>query len=227
MTAILLDFGGVLVLPNAEPVRSALSELQDEVADEALERAFYGGISAIDRSGPLTSEIEPVETYVEGFLTTLGLSSSSIALGPSVAAAFLGVDLPWSTVVHSSVEAMRELQRGGHLLAVVSNSDGRVKVRLREFDIAQIGHGAGATVGAIIDSHVVGIRKPDARIFRMALAEIGASPADAVHVGDSLVYDVKGAEAADLRAIHFDPWAMCSDRNHEHIRTLAELLPIV
>lgn len=88
---------------------------------------------------------------------------------------------------------------------VVSNSDGRVEGRLRTLAIAQVGDGVGATIQAVLDSSSVGVRKPDARIFELALAKVGVAPAQAVHVGDSLVYDVRGAVAAGVRPIHFDP----------------------
>lgn len=61
-TAVLLDFGGVLVLPSVEPVRSALAGLDERLPDEVLERAFYSGIAAIDRRGPFASEEESTET---------------------------------------------------------------------------------------------------------------------------------------------------------------------
>ena len=58
---------------------------------------------------------------------------------------------------------------------------------------------------AIIDSTVVGVAKPAAEIFRHALDPLGVSPEQAVYVGDTVRYDVRGARNAGLTPIHFDP----------------------
>ena len=42
-------------------------------------------------------------------------------------------------------------------------------------------------------SSEVGVRKPDPRIFRRALAALGAEPENALFVGDRLYEDVRGA----------------------------------
>ena len=46
-----------------------------------------------------------------------------------------------------------------------------------------------------------GCIKPATRLFELALEGLGASPAKAVHVGDSLKRDVAGAKAAGCAAV--------------------------
>lgn len=46
-----------------------------------------------------------------------------------------------------------------------------------------------------------GFRKPDARLFRMALASLDMSPDEAVYVGDNNYRDVCGAQGAGLWAV--------------------------
>ena len=53
-----------------------------------------------------------------------------------------------------------------------------------------------------------GISKPDARLFGHALASLGATAAESVHVGDSWDKDVAGALGAGLRVVWFN-------RHHE------------
>jgi FMN phosphatase YigB (HAD superfamily) len=45
------------------------------------------------------------------------------------------------------------------------------------------------------------VRKPDPAIFHGALRALGASPEDAIHVGDDPVLDVEGARAAGMRVV--------------------------
>jgi len=80
-------------------------------------------------------------------------------------------------------------------------------------------------MGVILDSAVVGVAKPDPGIFRIALDALNV-PADgtALHVGDSLRYDVAGALAAGLQPVHMDPYRLCcAPEGHPHISSLAEL----
>ncbi len=53
----------------------------------------------------------------------------------------------------------------------------------------------------VVSSAAVGAAKPDPEIFRRGLRLAGASPADAVHVGDSLAEDVTGARAAGVAPV--------------------------
>jgi putative hydrolase of the HAD superfamily len=72
---------------------------------------------------------------------------------------------------------------------------------------------------------VVGVAKPDPRIFGLALDSLGVEASENVlHVGDSLRYDVTGALAAGLRPVHLDPYGFCPDPDgHEHVRSLLDV----
>jgi putative hydrolase of the HAD superfamily len=107
-------------------------------------------------------------------------------------------------------------------LGIISNSDGTVEEQLRRHQICQVGEGLGVPVLAIIDSHVVGVSKPAAEIFRHALDPLGVPPDRAAYVGDTVRYDVRGARAAGLMPVHFDPYSLCSDgEEHAHATSLA------
>ena len=60
--------------------------------------------------------------------------------------------------------------------------------------------------------------------FDFALAALGTQPGRTLHVGDSVHYDVGGARAAGLQAVHFDPRRLCEDGDHDHIASLRDLL---
>jgi epoxide hydrolase-like predicted phosphatase len=63
----------------------------------------------------------------------------------------------------------------------------------------------------MIISAEVGVVKPDARIYHMALEQIGVSPSEAVFV-DDFIENVKGAQAVGMSAIHFrDPKAALAE----------------
>ena len=53
-------------------------------------------------------------------------------------------------------------------------------------------------LGTIIDSTVLGIAKPDVRIFEAALSELDVEPSQAVYVGDSYAADMVGGKNAGM-----------------------------
>ncbi|HVT60137.1 MAG TPA: HAD family hydrolase [Thermoanaerobaculia bacterium] len=101
-----------------------------------------------------------------------------------------------------------ELRRRGLRLGVISNWDERLPGLLEQLDLAR-------RLDAVVYSSAAGIEKPDARIFRQALAALartgrrgrqkslraGLPPACALHVGDHPLNDVEGAQAAGMRAV--------------------------
>ena len=102
--------------------------------------------------------------------------------------------------------------------------NGTVEEQLRRGEICQVGEGLGVPVLAIIDSGVVGVSKPAAEIFHHALDPLGVAPQRALYVGDTVRYDVRGARAAGLVPVHFDPFQLCLEReDHAHVRRLSEV----
>jgi putative hydrolase of the HAD superfamily len=73
-----------------------------------------------------------------------------------------------------------------------------------------------------------GLRKPDCRIFELALERLGVSAAQAWHVGDHPMADVAGAHAAGLVAVwrYVPYWPEPATRAFT-IFTLADLLPLI
>jgi putative hydrolase of the HAD superfamily len=117
--------------------------------------------------------------------------------------------------------ALAELRAAGLRLAVVSNWDCSLRAVLG-------GLGLAAAVDAIVVSAEVGARKPDPRIFRVALEQLGCEAGDALFVGDSLETDVLGARAAGLRALLLDRTGRApGDQGTESVLSLAELVALV
>jgi putative hydrolase of the HAD superfamily len=104
----------------------------------------------------------------------------------------------WSAVHDRTGDALERLRAAGLALAVVSNSDGRVEDALRATGLRNYFH-------VVLDSAIVGMEKPDPRIFRAALDRLGVAPAEALYVGDLYEVDVVGARAAGMDVALIDP----------------------
>ena len=64
--------------------------------------------------------------------------------------------------------------------------------------------GLDRSVDFMVTSEEIGAAKPDPKIFRAALARAGASPQEAVMVGDSWASDVRGARTVGIRPLWFN-----------------------
>jgi len=77
---------------------------------------------------------------------------------------------------------------------LVSNFYGNLSVVLHEF-------GFDGCFQKVIESAVVGIRKPDPQIFQLAIEALGMSPEEVTVVGDSLENDILPARQLGCRAV--------------------------
>jgi putative hydrolase of the HAD superfamily len=94
------------------------------------------------------------------------------------------------------LEALSERYR----LGVVSNFYGNLEAVCR-------GAGLGSIFPVLVDSHCVGVEKPDPAIFHVALDALRATARTTVFVGDSLRRDREGANRTGMRFI----WLQAED----------------
>jgi len=104
----------------------------------------------------------------------------------------------WDQADPEAGAALRRVKAAGLIAGVISNSDGSVRSILEETGLAR-------HLDFVIDSAVVGVEKPDPRIFRLALEHAGVPPEAALYVGDLYSVDVVGARRAGLDAVLLDP----------------------
>jgi putative hydrolase of the HAD superfamily len=90
--------------------------------------------------------------------------------------------------------ALRRLGERGVRRVVVSNWDVSLHEALERTGLAPLLDGA-------VTSAEAGAAKPDPALFRRGLALAGVPAERAVHVGDTLAFDVEGARAAGVRPV--------------------------
>jgi putative hydrolase of the HAD superfamily len=133
----------------------------------------------------------------------------------------------WRRVLSGSTVGFQALHDADLKLGIVSNSDGSVEEGLASSAICQVGPGPGVPVRTVIDSAVVGVAKPDPRIFDFALPALGLDPVEVIYVGDSVKYDVRAAQAAGMTPLHFDPFGVCEESDHFHVADVGQVLQFV
>lgn len=100
------------------------------------------------------------------------------------------LDNAYSLAKNTTEESVRVLRilAQSHPIVLVSNFYGNIQTVLREFSFDGI-------FKAVIESAVVGIRKPDARIFSLGVERLALSPEDVTVVGDSYTKDIVPAHS--------------------------------
>lgn len=102
----------------------------------------------------------------------------------------------WNYVFPGTADLLAELKQT-YRLAMVSNSDGRAELKT-------IQHGLRDYLEFVVDSHNVGVEKPDKRIFEIACEQLELEADDCVYVGDIYAIDVLGARSAGLDPVLID-----------------------
>lgn len=222
--AVLLDIGGVMLVPDIRVLADELAEIGTSISAGDFWRAHYFGMAALDEYGAKPGAW--AEGYVEGVLNGLDVVGPrrDKLRGVLMRARRMSDSEFWRWPVPGSFEALRALADSDVKVAFVSNSDGTAEQKLVSMGLSQVGPGDGVAVDGIFDSAVVGAAKPDPAIFELALDRLGVDAERAVFVGDSRHYDVHGARTARLFPLHFDPFRVCDGDGHGHIADLGELL---
>lgn len=208
--AVFFDFGGVFIPSPFAAMGGAAAKLGLEEA--VLVDAVFGPYDA-DTDHPW-HRLERGELTFADARTAIGDLSEANGLerlDPMVALADLVVG---HTVRDFMVDAVRDLRARGVRTGIITNN------------IAEFGSAWRAMIPVeelfddIVDSSAVGVRKPDAEIFRIACERLSVAPSAAVFI-DDYQGNVDGAIAAGLRAV-------CCGYTVETTRTaLVELLALV
>jgi putative hydrolase of the HAD superfamily len=224
---LLLDLGGVFLIPHGSLVTETLADAGLPIGPADFEQAHYAGIRAVDQG---LGEEEGTFTYLGGYVRALGIQPEGRSRAIRALATLWetpSVNL-WRQTIPDSIIGLRRLAAYGLPLGFVSNSDGTAEEQLRRHHIGQVGPGEGVEVAIITDSAVVGLAKPDPRVFNSAVSALGVVPERIAYVGDSVRYDVLGSEAAGMVPVHFDPLQTCqSGHDHRHIEAIVDLQDIL
>ncbi len=216
---VLLDAGGVLLDLDYAYLRRLLEARRFDASEEALSRAEALARTEVDRrvrDGGRSAEAW--RDYFRVLFNRAGAPPVILEeLIDSLWEAHQRVGL-WTVPVPGAVETVAKLASGGrYRLGVVSNAEGRVERDL-------ISAGFAGMFGAVVDSHVVGVEKPDPAIFRIALERLEARPESAVYLGDVPAIDVAGAVAAGIMPLLLDRHDLYPGVGVPRLRTI-EALP--
>ena len=230
LRAVLLDVGNTLLHLDYAWIAGVVRAQGGTVDAASVQRAEYRAKAAVDRAfAARAAGGEPVWPDAVRRHSYFALILAALEIAPDAADPILDAmevenraGSLWRVAEADTLEVLAGLRRRGFTLAAVSNADGRVEASL-------VRHGLRSSLDLVVDSHLVGVEKPDPRIFAIALEELGVSPAAAVHVGDIASIDVAGARAAGIRPVLIDPLGCYLEPGEclriQRLGELLELLP--
>jgi HAD superfamily hydrolase (TIGR01509 family) len=188
----------VALAPPAPALRHELAarcaiEVSEEEAGRALaaEIAFYRSHMGLGRD--LDSLARLRRRCAEVMRDALPPSEGLAALDPEALTGVLLGALRFDAYPDAR-PALTRVRRAGARIVVVSNWDVSLAEVLERVGLAPL-------VDAVVTSAAVGAAKPAPAIFRHALGLAGVAAEQALHVGDNLDEDVRGAAACGIAAV--------------------------
>ena len=218
--AVLFDAGGVLVLPDPTVLAPLLAYFGGSNEIDRHRRAHYAGMKAKSDADAFESSWD---VYNHAYVAAVGVDP----VDRDEASGVLDrtrYHHTWRWAIPESRAALDSFASAGVPMGVVSNASGQIEAMLRR-SIAQVGPGEHVEMRVIVDSHVVGVAKPDPAIFDHALPAFSEFEIRRIaYVGDSVTMDIAAATAAGLHPILLDPYDDHAGADFERIGSLDELV---
>ena len=224
LRAAFFDAGNTLVHLRFDRMAEAFAAEgvgREVEAIRAAERRARVRLDPVVAGEGTTEGLDVMQAYLRLILEELGVLWDG--RGPRLLTRLraLGrVEPLWGEPDPDARAVLGELRRRGLSVGVISNSDGTAEQSLRDAGLLD-------AVDFVLDSHLVGVEKPDPRIFRLALARAAVAPGEAAFVGDLYSIDVLGARRAGMIGILMDPIGAWGERDCPRARDLVEVRDFV
>lgn len=180
---ILIDFGGTIDSDGIhwfDQFRDAYALVAD-----VPESLFWDAYVHTERTLGRNPIIGPDYTFCKTLQTKIALQTEYLqSNGVTLTAQDTILDTCYNKVVkHISTVSKPVLERIQLPMVLVTNFYGNMHTVLHEFGLSHL-------FKDVIESAVVGVRKPDPEIFRLGVKALGFEPSETLMIGDSLDKDI-------------------------------------
>jgi HAD superfamily hydrolase (TIGR01509 family) len=207
MKAVLFDLGHTLINYHndwKEPERRAVASTAAMVsatagADQNKIEAYLTSLLAEGRERKLKELVEiPLEDVLATCFYRFGCEGDDDLMGKSLEA-FYGVLLERRSLVPGTREMLESVKAKGYSIGMVSDVAWGLPSYFPTRDLKHFG--LYDYFDDLVFSTDVLLRKPNPKIFKVALANLDASPKEAIFVGNNLQCDIKGALGVGMKAV--------------------------
>ena len=211
---ILIDFGGTI---DSDGIHwfNAFSDAYALVADVPKELIWDAYVHT-ERTLGRNPIIKPTDTFCKTLQTKIALQTEYLqSKGITITAQDTILDTCYNKVVkHISTVSKPVLERIKLPMVLVTNFYGNMHTVLAEFGLDHL-------FKEVIESSVVGVRKPDPEIFRLGVKALGLEPSETVMIGDNYEKDIVPANSIGCHTIWLSPQ---SDNGDGSVCHLPEIL---
>jgi putative hydrolase of the HAD superfamily len=191
--AILFDFGGTLDGDGLHWLDRfyAIYDLigLSDIPKSRIKEAFYWADEQAERDPDMLGSglRAMMERHVAWQFEKLGIKDPEKQ--GEAAAAFIG---PAEDALERNRDILEKLHQAGLKIGILSNFYGNVEILCHEFGLIPY-------LDVILDSAEVGLRKPDPKLFELALNQLGVAAEEAAFVGDSYERDIVPAKSVGMK----------------------------
>jgi putative hydrolase of the HAD superfamily len=213
LRAVTFDLWQTLLLDSAENLGRArqarvrgivdlLAGSGHAVSGEAVHRAYDRAGERLEGLWRTQADVGP-RGQLRWMLESLGMDKEIPERGPmmdALEAAYTEPILAYMPHANPGAgELLAALRGRGLSLGLICNT-GRTPGRMLRPVLERLGLFPYLSVLTFSDE--VGLRKPHPELFRRTLQALGATPAEAVHIGDDVSTDIAGARGFGMRGVH-------------------------
>jgi 5'-nucleotidase len=222
--AVLFDLGGTLIYFDGawhEVMQAATRQLLEHLQNLGFkleEDSFLAEFQQRLEEYYIQREAEFIEyttaRILRDMLFNLGHKDVTIEmLAPALEKLYAVSQAHWKPEPDAE-QTLKILKEGGHRLAVISNAGD-------DADVQALVNNSGLRpyLDFALSSAACGIRKPNPRIFEIALQHWGLRREDVIMVGDTLGADILGARNAGISSVWITRRAN-TPANRDHLDTL-------
>lgn len=224
LKAVIFDAGNTVMLINYGMVTEVLAAEGFDVDEAAVREAEYRARVRLDQilaNRNSTEAPQIFQKYMQFVCENLEVPWGAAAeRALHRLAAYHREHNLWNQPNPQAHAVLQALHGHGLMLGMISNSNGWVEQLVLESGLRPYFH-------FVLDSRLVGVEKPDPRIFQIALDQVGISPAEALYIGDLYSIDVVGSRAAGMRAILLDPAGLWDHVDCPKARDLSEAADLI
>lgn len=193
ISTILFDFGGTLDYDGGhwlDRFYLIYSKLGlNHIPKERIKEAFYWADTQAEADPDMRQAgfREMMNKHVRWQFEKLGIRDTKREAQAAEAFA-----KPSERILHRNRHILEKLKLDGFRMGVISNFYGNVETLCKEASLHPY-------FEVVIDSAIAGVRKPDPRIFHLALEKLEIEPGHAVMVGDSFERDIIPARTLGMK----------------------------
>lgn len=221
---VILDYGGTLDTDGAHwshIIESAYRQAGVAVTDENFREAYVNGEQELGK----TLHILPEHNFADMLLIKIKIELQFLAEHGLFAPADIdGKAQEIARICHEA--AAQETSKSAAVLkamaekwplVLVSNFYGNIETVLTEFGIRPY-------FKTVIESARVGVRKPDAKIFRLGLDALGTRPEETLVIGDNYKKDIVPAQSLGCQTLWLKGKGWSADEDAQlHPDTISHL----